>query len=104
MLMRAISAAVAWMMTPRSPQWPHIRRLHLQAEPRCQWCGTTEAVEVHHVEAVHARPDLELVFGNLITLCMSASRCHYVRGHRGVSWMAYDPDIRAKCEERKRKT
>ncbi len=104
--MRAVTvvgSVLAYLTTPRSPHWPAVRRAHLMRESECQWCGADENLDVHHVQLFHERPDLELVDSNLITMCMSANRCHWLRAHMGKSWLVADPDIRRKCEEHKRK-
>ncbi len=97
MIYRAFSALIL-MFTPRSPGWQHVRFLHLENEPFCQWCGGTDSLQVHHVEPFHVDPSKELDPDNFITLCMSIEECHYRQGHKGESWLAYDPDVRAKCE------
>ncbi len=101
-ILKTVKSAFKWMVTRRSPHWPAARRAHLQHEPNCQWCGTLADVDVHHIQMFHERPDLELVQANMISLCMSAERCHWLRGHMGKSWLVADPDIRAKCEARRR--
>ena len=97
MILRACTAALL-MFSPRSPGWARARFLHLEREPECQWCGSREYLQVHHVVPCHVDRDRELDPDNLISLCMGPLECHYAQGHRGKSWMAYDPDVRAKCE------
>jgi len=63
---------------PRSPEWPHVEKAHLEKQPHCACClpGTNvhAGVQVHHKFPFHycialGRPDLELDDRNLITLC-----------------------------------
>jgi len=68
-----------------------VRIEHLRVEPACIVCGTRVHVEVHHVEAFHAKPELELEPSNLVTLCR---RDHFVFGHL-LDFRAWDPDVRA---------
>lgn len=85
----------------RSTKWPAARAAHLKIEPTCQWCGGVDALEVHHIQPVHVRPDLELDPNNHITLCEAKNlRCHLEKGHRG-NWHDFDPKIRAECDARK---
>ena len=78
----------------RSSHWPAVRAAHLKAFPTCAACGGTEDLEVHHCKPFHLHPDLELVDGNLITLCeKSGHDCHYTIGHL-LSWKAYNPAVR----------
>lgn len=104
MSMRFLAGMKAWfayLTTKRSPRWPAVRAAHLAREPRCQWCHGYEKLEVHHVEPVHIARDKELAPDNLITLCMAPLwECHYEKGHRGTSWVDFDPDVRAKCAAR----
>lgn len=101
-LKRMFSSVAAVLLTRRSPLWPAARRQHLHDEPTCQWCGGAVDLEVHHIDPVHHAPEKELVQANMITLCMAKDQeCHYMQGHRGESWLAWDPDIRKKCEQRR---
>lgn len=63
----------------RSSQWPKVRAEHIKNNPNCAACGRSKKVEVHHIQPYHLRPDLELSFDNLITLCDDP--CHFVFGH-----------------------
>ena len=66
----------------RSGKWPEVRAKHLQEEPKCQWCGGTASLEVHHIKPFHLNPDDELQDSNLITLCeKSGENCHLKHGH-----------------------
>jgi 5-methylcytosine-specific restriction protein A len=81
--------------TPRSPQWPDVRKAHLEKEPSCRACGGTQNLEVHHIKPFHLFPDLELVDSNLITLCMEQGHpCHFMFGHL-LDYQAYNLDVQA---------
>ncbi len=70
----------------RSLGWPRVRREHLEAEPQCAACGGVKTLEVHHKQAFHTHPELELDPRNLITLCESKNNgltCHLLVGHKG---------------------
>ncbi len=96
-------SAYLLMTTPRSPKWPAARHHHLIEEPECQWCGTKEDLEVHHEIPYHLDKSKELDDDNMITLCMKKGvKCHYKKGHKGVSWLVYEPNIRQMCNEHKR--
>lgn len=55
-------------------RWPALR---IQAKDRDGWkcvkCGSTQRLEVDHIQPVRKRPDLSFVLSNLQTLCAS---CH----------------------------
>lgn len=74
----------------RSWRWPRVRREHLLIEPACAVCGKLDDVEVHHCISFSRRPDLELVDGNLITLCRNH---HFLFGHL-LRWSSENPDVR----------
>jgi 5-methylcytosine-specific restriction protein A len=77
---------------PRSPEWPAARAAHLAVHPTCAACGRADHLQVHHVEPFHSRPELELVEANLVTLCeYPTAPCHWLFGHCGVSWRAWNP-------------
>ena len=85
---------------PRSGRWRLVRRLHLLQEPKCQWCGGRQAVEVHHIEPFHLVPAKELDDANLITLCEKPGEsCHLEHGHLR-DWKMFNPNIRPECRER----
>jgi len=75
---------------PRSPRWPSVRAAHLKANPACAACGSRDALEVHHIQPFHLRPELELVPQNLLTLC--ADPCHLVHGHL-MAWARFCPTV-----------
>jgi hypothetical protein len=76
--------------TPRSPQWPAVRRHHLEKHPKCEACGTGEHIEVHHVIPFHIDQSKELDPDNLITLCR---KHHGQYGHPG-GWSRSNPNVR----------
>lgn len=71
---------------PRSPQWPTVRKRHLEREPTCAACGLDAAgcallgmhIEVHHEEEFSDNPDRELDPTNLVTFCR---KHHFEVGH-----------------------
>ena len=74
----------------RATQWPTVRANHVAKYPRCAACGSGEALNVHHIEPFHERPDLELDPANLITLCR---RHHFEIGHDPDGpWRPQRPD------------
>lgn len=82
--------------TRRSAHWPKIRAAHLLKEPRCQVCGGSQTLEVHHVMPFDKSPELELDPENLITLCESGKGglvCHLAVGHLG-NYRSYNPQVR----------
>lgn len=78
--------------TTRSPRWKEVRAMHLRDNPRCEVCGTSERLEVHHIIPVHIAPSLELESANLITLCEKYGH-HWLFGHC-QDWRAYNPEVR----------
>lgn len=71
----------------RSPKWPAVRAAHLREHPACFVCGNANHPDVHHINPVHLRPDLELCRTNLVTLC---EFCHFQYGHLG-DWHGWNP-------------
>ena len=70
----------------RSPEWPRVRAEHLKSHPTCEVCGSTDKIEVHHIQPFHLHPERELDPTNLITLCESGhegANCHLHYGHLG---------------------
>lgn len=68
-------------MQSRGSGWQRVRAAHLEKHPACEACGSIEALNVHHIQTVMERPDLELEPSNLLTLC----REHHFR-------IGHDPD------------
>lgn len=78
----------------RSDHWPAIRAAHLLKFPTCAACGGTTSLAVHHEFPFHLYPERELDLRYLITLCEAPSRlCHFIFGHCGLSWSAWNPDV-----------
>jgi hypothetical protein len=78
----------------RSPKWGPVRIQHLLNHHRCEVCGCTTDLEVHHIQAFHKFPELELDPNNLLTL---GERCptgnhHLLFGHLG-NWSCINPDV-----------
>lgn len=70
----------------RSKGWAAVRKEHLSLFPFCEVCGSKVALEAHHIEPFHLRPDLELAPSNLMTLCERKKygiNCHLLVGHLG---------------------
>lgn len=83
-MLEAIRQAWKFIKERRAVEWPSVRRRHLAANATCAACGTKDKLEVHHIHPV-GWPDgkhLELVPGNLITLC-EKNGCHLRFGHLG---------------------
>ena len=77
---------------------PRVRRAmaaYRKSTPRCEYCGRSSAVHVHHVRPVSVRPDLAADSFNMMTLC--AKRCHLTIGHMG-NWRTYNAESEAVCE------
>lgn len=90
-LFRKADPGVVAAGVPRSPKWANVRAAHLKANPACEACGQKDALEVHHVQPFHTRPELELDPTNLMTLC--GDPCHIVHGHL-MAWARYNPTAR----------
>lgn len=78
---------------PRSGKWPKVRADYLAEHPACEACGRTAKtidLEVHHVKEFASYPELELVPGNLVTLCRDD---HFTIGH-AYSWRTWNPHVR----------
>lgn len=76
--------------TPRSPKWTMVRNAHLDKYPECAACGSTEDLNVHHIQPFHQFPELELEPSNLITLCRPH---HFNLGHRR-NWKDWNPYVK----------
>lgn len=93
----------------RSKHWPKVRKAHLEKQPFCQVCGTTESLEVHHIFPYHKFPHLELREGEefLITLCDGKGKkgmksCHLYWGHNG-NWKDMNESVREEAEAQRKK-
>lgn len=68
----------------RSSQWHVVEKKHLEKHSKCEACGSTKNLNVHHIMPFHLFPEKELDPENLITLCMDKERhCHLLFGHGG---------------------
>lgn len=75
----------------RHPLWPAARKLHLQQNPSCAVCGTSNYLQVHHVVPFNEDPTLELEPTNLMTLC-AFNLCHLEIGH-GDNFKFFNPRL-----------
>jgi len=76
----------------RAPGWSKARKNYLKLHPKCELCGGTKGLEVHHVIPFKESPDLELDPNNFQTLCRP-KRCHIFFGHLG-SWRKFNPTVK----------
>ncbi len=54
---------------PRASEWVYVRNEFVRRHPRCEACGGSYNLNVHHIKPFHLYPELELDEDNLITLC-----------------------------------
>ena len=71
----------------RSSQWEKVRKAYLAIHPKCECCGGSKSVQVHHKKPFYLFPELELVPENFISLC--DNHCHLLVGHLG-SWKSFN--------------
>jgi hypothetical protein len=78
----------------RSSKWPKVRKEFLTSHPHCAICDTVKRVVAHHIIPVHINPELELVKGNLISLCENPKTiyCHFTFGHLG-DWICHNDNV-----------
>ncbi len=82
----------------RSPEWPKVREKFLEICPACAACGSTDGLEVHHIQPFHLHRELELDPSNLITLGESDGHpCHFMFGHL-LDWRSYNPQVQKDAE------
>lgn len=55
-------------------KWKNLRASHLETNPECAVCGTTELLQVHHIKKPNGNEDLFYDADNLMTVCR---RCHF---------------------------
>jgi 5-methylcytosine-specific restriction protein A len=91
---RLLFAKPVFASKPRSSKWKKARAVHLELNGMCLACGGRVSLEVHHLMPYHLAPELELDPNNLITLCESASHCHWTFGHL-LNWRSYNPNAKA---------
>ena len=75
-------------------EWRQVRKIHIELQPKCQMCGMTRLLEVHHVIPWHMSPVLRFSPSNLLTLCRE---CHFRFGHL-LDWQGMNPMIRELCD------
>ena len=88
----------------RSSRWPAVRAKYIaDGHDKCEACGTTRDLNVHHIQPFSVRPDLELDPRNLITLC----RVHHLKiahdadgpgGMARPNWSSSNPNVRRDAE------
>lgn len=66
---------------------------HLQLNPKCAACGSSDGCQAHHVQPYNKFPDLGANPNNFITLCERGIECHLHVGHGG-NFKMYNPDVR----------
>jgi len=76
-------------------EWRKVRKKHLIIQPRCQACGTTKKLEVHHIRPWHLFPLLRYALQNLVTLCRC---CHFRFGH-WLDWKKWNPEVKKVCKK-----
>jgi len=64
----------------RSSKWAEVEHTYKANNPTCACCGSVKRLQIHHKKPFHLHPELELDYGNLITLCMDLD-CHLIIGH-----------------------
>jgi 5-methylcytosine-specific restriction protein A len=92
---------------PRASEWVYVRNEFVRRHPRCEACGGSYNLNVHHIKPFHLYPELELDEGNLITLC----REHHFRighdpdgkGPAKPNWSASNPNVRSDAESMRSK-
>jgi 5-methylcytosine-specific restriction enzyme A len=79
---------------PRSGKWPKVRKAHLKLQPYCMGCGCSNLtqLEAHHIIPFYIDKTQELNPSNLLTLCSSKSRCHFVIGHLS-NWTSWNVNV-----------
>ena len=75
---------------PRSPHWDKVRDAVVKERGECEACGCRVALEAHHIEPFHEKPELELDPANLIVLDRV---CHFLLGHLR-SWRSVNVGVR----------
>jgi 5-methylcytosine-specific restriction endonuclease McrA len=96
--------AITYEGNKRSGEWQSLRKRFVESYPRCKACGSTLDLNVHHIEPFHMRPELELEWSNLITLCREH---HFKIGHdpdgpwrwKRPSWSLSNPNVRQDAEK-----
>lgn len=76
----------------RSSKWDKVRDNFILKNNKCEACGGSINLQVHHIIPYHIEESKELDDQNLITLCMGKYNCHLHIGHGG-SFKYYNPDV-----------
>lgn len=79
----------------RSSKWRKVRNRYISVFDQCCICGLKTKLEVHHIIPFHVRPELELEWGNLETVCENKKygiNCHLLMGHHG-NYRKWNPDF-----------
>ena len=68
---------------PRSDKWPEVRAEFMKTHKTCAACGSDKDIQIHHIQAFHTHPELELDPSNFMPLCEGGSEknCHRMFGH-----------------------
>lgn len=79
----------------RSGRWPSFRRSFLKTNHKCEVCGGTTKLNVHHIVPFYIDQSKELDPENMITLCEGSRglNCHFWIGHNG-NWKAWNENVR----------
>ena len=93
LVLRQLLPACHPLLVPRDGAWWRVSRQYLEFFPRCVVCGKRKGVVPHHIKPVHKFPELELMLGNLMTLC---PRDHLLFGHLG-SWSSWNEEVLLDC-------
>ena len=91
-LFRVVHSSIREKYKKRSPKWGAVAHEKVAEIKKCEVCGSTDRLQVHHIQPFHDNPELELEPSNLVVLCMSKNECHLVCGHGG-SFKTYSPII-----------
>ena len=101
MLFATIQRTIKQYTERRSSAWPALRRAWLQEHGKCDACGTTKQLEVHHVVPVSHDRTRELDKSNLQTLC-EYRECHHRIGH-SFDFKSANPHCRLDAETQRRR-
>ena len=99
---------------PRSPHWPTFRAEQIEKRGgKCEACGTTHDLNLHHIQSFHDRPDLELDASNVLILCRDLKHgrnCHFEVGHDpdfdgplNPNWSTTNPNVVRDAERMRKK-
>ena len=73
-------------------------KMHVIAEPFCQWCSTMKGLEAHHIVPMWKDESLAEEPSNFITLC---NKCHLPIGHNRSFATKYVDNVRGICAARR---